>query len=530
MLACIVLWLYIAIVMRVMLINDGLPSDFEIWLATLIFLVGLLIGPLLASVTVLVCAVLMGPGGVYPGIVSADFDFWVRSTGLMALGLAGGTIQRIIAGLNQELDLLKYRTAGTNLPNLAATLEHLARILKKGRFQNKDLDVVNVRLGNLDSIRESAGQDTVDKLLTSLAGELQAGLGDGAYVSQLSGNELLGVQVGEGRELGQIHQLVKDLVATPINMDGAQYQLTAETGMHRSQVKANSMPPEQLIELAIKNALATKPDNVVSNASPLPNAGRDTGRSYSSLQIQTAMESAEIALLYEPRLNTRTGYFTALEGVVRWRHPRRGDLVLDDFKAMLDDESALKSFGAWLLKLGFADADAWNGHGYRFRLTLDVSINDVVSAQVLAYALNESSRRNFKPGWFGVEVSEKALIKADNKVLQYLRQLQSNQVSVVVSHYGEGGSTIQDMFMMPVDAVKFSPELIERALTNSDQRRQLGAMIKLIHSRGLVSIADGVRTSTALRMLRALACEELQGPLLSKALTSDAIPWTRIRV
>jgi EAL domain-containing protein (putative c-di-GMP-specific phosphodiesterase class I) len=147
----------------------------------------------------------------------------------------------------------------------------------------------------------------------------------------------------------------------------------------------------------------------------------------------------------------------------------------------------------------------------------------------MSYALSESSKRDFSPGWLAIEVSEKALVKADSKSLQYLKQLQNLQISVVVSHYGEGGSTVQDMFNLPVDAVKFSAQLIERAHVNSDQRRQLAAMIKLVHSRGLVTIADGVKTTTALRMLRTLSCEELQGPLLSKPLSMESIPWARVR-
>lgn len=529
-LVCIVLWVYIAILLRLAFIDGGLPSDYEIWIGLVIFLIGLASGPIIATVTALVCAILMSPGGVFANIETVDIAFWIRTSGLFAMGLLGGLLQRLVRWLHEELYAAQHRVAGTDLPNLTATLKHLETVLKSGSLTDKDLDVLNVRLNNLDSIRQSAGQDTVNELVRTLAAQLQTRLGEGAYVSQLSGNELLGIQAGEGRGIADVQKLVAEVLAKPIKVDGEEYRLSTSTGLHRKRVQEQEVKPQTLLDNAVKMAIAAQNSNESFKASPTVEAIHKLGERYTSLQIQSAMESHEISLYYEPRLNTRTGYFSALQGVVRWKHPRRGELMLHDFKAMLEEDAAIQGFCAWMLKLAFADADEWARHAYQFRVTVDVTINDVLSAPVLAYALTEYAKRKYKPGWLAIEVSEKSLLNADAKSVQYLQQLQSQHVSVVVSNFGEGSSTVQDMFMMPVDAIKFSSELINAALVHSDQRRQLAAMIKLVHSRGLVSVADGVKSSNGLRMLRTLACEELQGPLLSKALPKESIPWARLRV
>ena len=529
MLVCIVLWIYIAILIRLIYLGSGLPSDYEFGITFLVFLVGLFVGPLIGVITAIACIVLMSPAGVLSSEQTMDSVSWMRNVGLLLMGVTGGILQRLIYWLNAELYVAQHQTVGTELPNLKATIKYLEKVLKSGNLTNKDLDVLNVRLNNLDKIRESAGQDTVNILLKTLAQQLQSSLGEGAFVSQLSSDELLGIQGGEGRDISDVQKLVAELLAKPITLDGEEYHLTASTGLHRNRVQPSGLSAQQILDKAVNMAISAKNTNVAFKAAPLADSILNLGDSYSSSQVKSAMENDEIVLFYEPRLNTRTGYFSALEAVVRWKHPRRGDLVLEDFKGMLENQSAINAFSAWMLKLGFAAADEWAVHGYKFRIALDVSLNDVISAPVLAYALSESAKRHFPPGWLAIEVSEKALIRADSKSLQYLKQLQNQQMSVVVSRYGEGGSTVQDMFSMPVDAVKFSAQLIEQAHVNSDQRRQLASMIKLVHSRGLVTIADGVKTSTSLRMLRTLACEELQGALLSKPLPAQSIPWARVR-
>jgi EAL domain-containing protein (putative c-di-GMP-specific phosphodiesterase class I)/GGDEF domain-containing protein len=529
-LVCIVLWAYLAILMRLAFLDGGLPSDFNNWIVLVLLLVGLAGGPIVATVTALISATLMSPGGVFASVTEVDVAFWVRTTSLLGAGLLGGLLQRLIRWLQAELYAAQHQVVGTDLPNIKATIKHLEKVLKSGKLTDKDLDVLNVRLNNLDHIRLSAGQDTVNQLIRTLAEQLQARLGEGAYVSQLSGNELLGIQAGQGRDISDVQKLVREVLATPIKLDGEEYSLTAATGLHRKRVQGKDVEPQSLLDSAANMAIAAQKNNEEFKASPTVDAIHNMGERYTSLQIQAAMENQEITLHYEPRLNTRTGYFSALQGLVRWNHPRRGELQLEDFKAMLEEVSAIQGFCAWLLKLAFADADEWAKKDLKFRVTIDVTINDVLSAPVLAYALAEFMKRPYKPGWFAIEVSEKSLRNADPKTLQYLQQFQSRHVSVIVSNFGDGGSTVQDMFMLPVDAIKFSAALIDAALVHSDQRRQLASMIKLIHSRGLVTVADGVKSSNGLRMLRTLACEELQGPLLSKALPKESIPWARLRV
>jgi GGDEF domain-containing protein len=253
---CIALWVYIAILIRLIVLSDVLPSDYLVGIAFLILLIGLFVGPIIGAITALVCIVLMSPAGIVSSNGSTDAAFWVRSSGLLLMGITGGMMQRLICWLNSELYIAQHQTAGTDLPNLKASLKHLEKVLKSGNFTDKDLDVLNVRLSNLDKIRDSAGQDTVNELLKTLAQQLQSSLGEGAFVGQLSSNELLGIQSGEGRDISEVQNLVRELLAKPISLHGEDYHLTASTGMHRNRVEATGLSPQQMLDKAVKMAIS----------------------------------------------------------------------------------------------------------------------------------------------------------------------------------------------------------------------------------------------------------------------------------
>lgn len=531
-LACVAVWAHIAILLRLVHLDSGLPSVWEAWIGFLVLLVGLLSGPLVATISALVCAALLSPAGLYAETAGGWVVFTTRLSLLLLAGLVGGFLKRLVVWLNEALYRAEHHVEGTELPNLKATLAHIEELLKSRPQEGEALDVLNVRLKNLDEIRRTAGQEKLDRVLSTFAGRLRETLGEGAWVGQLAGDELLGVQVAGGRETKEVQRLIDAVLERPVDVDGESYNLQASSGVHRSDQKAGEVTPQQLLDEATRAAARQTESRGPRHRGGAHNAYQDDlGQLVSSRQLQAAMENGEITLLYVPRLNSRSGYFSTLEATICWRHPQRGMLSLDEFRPMLEEESAIQGLALWAVRLGLADADEWLENGRRFRLALDVSIDDHVSAPVLAYLLKALEQRDSSSGWLSIELGEKALTRADDKTLQYLVHLQRKGVSVAVTGFGitGGGATVQEMLRLPVDTVKLSMKNVDRAAAYSDERRQLNALVRMIHARGLATVAEEIRNRELLRVLRSLNVQELQGPVLSRPLAKEDIPWGRIR-
>ena len=61
-------------------------------------------------------------------------------------------------------------------------------------------------------------------------------------------------------------------------------------------------------------------------------------------------------------------------------------------------------------------------------------------------------------------------MRISDKAKRYLEKLRSIGVNVIADHFGEGASTIQSLFVLPVDAVKLSEDLVRKATSNSDKK------------------------------------------------------------
>ena len=204
-------------------------------------------------------------------------------------------------------------------------------------------------------------------------------------------------------------------------------------------------------------------------------------------------------------------------------------MSLEEFKPMIEEASLTQQFTSWIIQRTFKDLRVWQKQKVTVRVAINVTINDIVDPLVLNVLAHELQETKFPAQNINIEVSERALMSLSDKSKRYLERLRSIGCNVIASHFGEGRSTIQSLFVLPVDAVKLSEELVQKATSHSDQKRELASMVKMARARGLTTIATGINDRAKLLLLKQIGCEELQGSILSKSLKKSEIPWARIR-
>ena len=448
------------------------------------------------------------------------------------------TLMPLIAGLiaNSVKDLValekkaKHTYQGTELPNMAAFVEQLKSIGNEEDADTKDLvDIFNFKLQNMERIQHQIGTERTEKLMRQLAEQLRNIIGKSAHIGQTSNNELVGVSTDTQHSHKELEQKLKKLLERPIVIDGVPYQLDSATGVlrtSRGQVKEKA---EQVVEQAQHHAFEAREQNKNFSFLERDDAIESISDVSFSRQLTEAIESNDIRLYYQPRLNANTGYFSVLEAIVKWTDPKRGDMTADEFRPLIEEAALTEQFTSWMVKKAFEDIREWQKNSFVVRVSLHITLNDIVEPNVLNAVARELQESKFPPRDFSLEVSEKSLMRISDKAKRYLEKLRGIGVNIIADHFGEGASTIQSLFVLPVDAVKLSEDLVKKATSNSDKKRALSSMVKMARSRGLKTIATGVDDRSKLLLLKQIGCEELQGAILSKAQPKDEIPWARIR-
>jgi len=528
-----VLAIFIAAFIRVIEMTGGLPNLFEHLLYFPLVLTGLLLGPRIGALAGFMCGVLLSPFSFSDSLISSNEiagGWLLRLVAFTFIATIAGIIARVVKELNGAEKNAKFKYHGTDLPNINALLEQLKTIGHSKDGAPDDLiDIFNFRLQNMEKIQQQVGTEKANELVKQMAIQLKKLLGDQVHVGQTSKNELVGVSADAEENTKELQDKIENFLEKPIVVDGVSYQMDSAAGVLRVKKEQLKEDPQRIFDEAQSHAYNAFQQKQQFSFLEQSDAIDQIEEMSFSRQFSEAMKNNDVQLYYQPRLNTNTGYFSVLEVTAKWVPPKRKNMSLDEFKPMIEEASLTQQFTSWMIQRTFKDLKVWQKQKVTVRISINITINDIVDPIVLNVLAHELQETKFPARNINIEVSERALMSLSDKSKRYLERLRSIGCNVIASHFGEGRSTIQSLFVLPVDAVKLSEELVQKATSHSDQKRELASMVKMARARGLTTIATGINDRAKLLLLKQIGCEELQGAILSKSLKKADIPWARIR-
>ena len=89
--------------------------------------------------------------------------------------------------------------------------------------------------------------------------------------------------------------------------------------------------------------------------------------------------------------------------------------------------------------------------------------------------------------------------------------------------FGTGYSSLAALTSLPLDTLNIDSSFITGLRADSPNEKVVSAILTLAHEFGLEIVAEGVETDSELDFLRARACDVVQGHLLSRPLSVDAM-------
>jgi EAL domain-containing protein (putative c-di-GMP-specific phosphodiesterase class I) len=99
-----------------------------------------------------------------------------------------------------------------------------------------------------------------------------------------------------------------------------------------------------------------------------------------------------------------------------------------------------------------------------------------------------------------------------------LTRLRLKGFPVAIDDFGTGHSSLIALRRMPFSAVKIDKSFVSELETSKDSLTIVRSVIQLAHDMGLASVAEGVGTADAARLLTELGIDGLQGYYYSEPL------------
>lgn len=465
---------------------------------------------------------------------------WYRYTAVklgdgLAVTFADVSEQRIT---EDKLRHAAYHDALTGLPNRKLLTEHLVHAIHRAqRIKGYKFAILFLDFDRFKIINDSLGHEAGDQLLLQITRRLRdnlreldttARLGDSHLPSRLGGDEFVVLLEGvrDERAAAVVAQRLLDTFSEPYQVLGHEVTSTVSIG------------------IVVGDPRYVKPDDILRDADTAMYRAKHTGKARYVVfdeqmhqaivnrltmenELRVAVEAEAFQVVYEPIVCLRTGRLQGLEALLRWPHPRCGDVSPADFIGLAEELGLIVPLGRWVLreacrtfvKLRRDHPD----HAPSF-INVNVSRSQLRDPGLIGQVNAVMLETGIEPGALRLEITESMVMDDLEEMSRVLGRLKDLGVGLAMDDFGTGHSSLTCLHKFPLDILK-----IDRSFINSVGRKEryygaiLHSVVELASNLDMAVIAEGIENPSQLSLLQGLNCQFGQGYLFSSPVSAENV-------
>lgn len=232
-------------------------------------------------------------------------------------------------------------------------------------------------------------------------------------------------------------------------------------------------------------------------------------------ELERAFAEHEFLLQYQPKVSLGADGMrvVGVEALVRWQHPRRGQLLPRHFLAAVESHGLMMQLTDVVITEAVRQAGTWNAQGLNLQVAINLSsrlVKDRAFPDRLAALLREYE---LAPAQVLLDVTETAGAQNHDLIQDVFMRLRVLGVGLSLDNFGTGLSSLSELYRMPFSEIKIDRQLLEDATHDGDAELIVRSIVSLAHGLRLTVCAEGVETARGLEFIRAAGFDSAQGRL-----------------
>jgi diguanylate cyclase (GGDEF)-like protein len=436
---------------------------------------------------------------------------------------------RLVDRLRREAGQKEHQAlhdALTNLPNRLHFSIVVEDALRKAQERGGRLAVLLVDLDRFKEVNDTLGHQRGDVLLQEMALRLSDVLGGDEHIARLGGDEFgimlrdisgISEAVDWARKIGQaLHR--------PFLNEGLAIQVSGSIGI--------AMAPDHGTDgttLLRRADVAMYEAKSVGSSFEVYDPHQDqysTRRLAMAAELRDALDQGSIAINYQPQARLSDGTPVGIEALARWLHPRHGAVPPDEFIELAERTGLIRPLTEHVLRTAFRDVMRLRGDGHKISVSVNIaaaSLTDDEFPDLVARLIGEN---DVDPQAVTLEVTETTMMTDSARARLVLNALDELGVKLAIDDFGTGYSSLAYLSSLPVDEVKIDRSFVMDMAVDQRLAKIVTSTTSLVHSLGLVVVAEGVENHGTWDLLKAAGCDVAQGYYLGRPMPfTDLSAW-----
>jgi diguanylate cyclase (GGDEF)-like protein len=416
----------------------------------------------------------------------------------------------------REAHYLAYYDPLTGLPNRRLFQETLTTLTEASRLITGKLVVMVVDVRGFHVVNDNLGRHEGDSLLKLVAQRLRDVVAHSDTIGRIGGDQfgLISPTSRAMRRSGRAwagssprSRRPSKPGAQPIHLvikGGASVFPTATDGLGADALLTNAEAALKKAKASLDPWLFYAPhlNAALANRVALENA------------LVRALEERQFKLLYQPKVDLRTGRAHSLEALLYWENPGSGLVSPASFIPVLEETGMILGVGSWVMRQAMEDLQRLRKRGFP-SLRIAVNVSPLQFRQhdfpaYLAAAVGAASQG------LDIEITESVMMDDIEACIAVLWRVREMGIGVALDDFGTGFSSLSYVARLPATTLKIDKSFVDEIATNPARLAIVSAVVSLAHALGMKVVAEGVEMEEQARLLKQLGCDEMQGYLYSR--------------
>ncbi len=451
---------------------------------------------------------------------------------------AGGSAPGLVLSMRDEterhllLEELKHQALHdelTGLPNRSLLRAQLAQLLALERRRHGQVALLMLDLDRFKEINDTFGHAAGDRVLQTTAVRLRDTVRESDVVARLGGDEFAVVLPGSsGRDAAQLAASLREVLAAPVSLSSRKLRTGASIGVAVAPLDGDD---EILLMQHADVALYRAKDDSRGVARYEAAMDPNSPETLELLDdVRAAIERDEVVMYYQPIVACGDGAVVRMEALARWTRDDGTVVSGGEFVPLIKRCGLLEHLTTFAVRGALAACRTWEAAGWRTSVAVNLSAEDLRDVEIVQRVQAALDEYRLQPERLWLEITETSVMSDPDKARTVLDSLCDTGVRVCIDDFGVGQSSLAYVRTLPAVDLKIDRSFTSEIGTHDDCLAIIRATVALGHDLGLTVTGEGVEDDEALRTLRALGCDAVQGFGIARPMTAEAaLAWARSR-
>mgnify|MGYP006266818911 CR=1 FL=1 len=415
----------------------------------------------------------------------------------------------------------------TGAPNRTCFMQQLSAAVERAKVELEyTFGILFIDLDRFKVINDSLGHMAGDQLLIDCTQRLQSTLRKDDWVARLGGDEfaILLSNIESPETALDVARRVHRVLQAPFFLGGREIFISASIGIASNLT--GSVEAVDFLRDADTAMYRAKHQGRGQSALFAPTMHDEINTQFTlESDLQRALKRQELYLVYQPVIDIVHGQLLGFEALMRWHHPRWGNIPPTSFIPLAEETGLIMSLGNWALQAACQQLQRWQQQCAgvsELTMSVNLSAKQFANPDLIQQIDSILERTGTDSRHLRLEITESALIENPESAQTILDALRDRGIELCIDDFGTGYSSLSMIHRFPVEVLKIDRAFVNRIDEDVRGVGMVQAVLAIAQTLNMDAIAEGVETEKQLHRLRELGCQCAQGYYFAKPLAAEA--------